>query len=48
MAAQAYEETEDRFEKTMQMGMGEAIQRLNLLHAKISRGIAIPDEPFDM
>jgi hypothetical protein len=29
-----------RFQKTMQMGLGEAIQRLNLLHAKINRGIA--------
>jgi len=28
------------FRKTMQMGLGEAIQRLNLLHAKIVRGVA--------
>ncbi len=28
------------FKKTMQMGLGEAVQRLNLLHGKITRGIA--------
>ena len=32
------------FNKTLQMGLGEAINRLNLLHAKVSRAIATPDE----
>ena len=29
---------------TMQMGLGEAIQRLNLLHSKKGRGVATNDE----
>lgn len=28
------------FKKTMQMGWGDAIQRLNMLHAQITRGVA--------
>ena len=32
------------FQKTLQMGLGEAIQRLNMLHAKITRGVATPDD----
>lgn len=32
------------FRTTMQMGLGEAIQRLNLLHSKRGRGLATDDE----
>ncbi len=32
------------FRTTMQMGLGEAITRLNLLHSKRGRGIATDDE----
>ena len=32
------------FRKTLQMGLGDAMQRLNMLHSKISRGFASPDE----
>jgi len=32
------------FQKTLQMGLGEAIQRLNMLHAKITRGVASQDD----
>ena len=32
------------YTKTMQMGLGEAIQRLNLLHGKITRSLATPNE----
>ena len=28
------------FKKTMEMGWGDAIQRLNMLHAQITRGVA--------
>ena len=34
----------ETFKTQMQMGLGEAIQRLNLLHSKKGRGIATPDE----
>ena len=32
------------FKTTMQMGLGEAIQRFNILHSKKGRGIASRDE----
>jgi hypothetical protein len=32
------------FQKRMQVGLGEAILRVNLLHAKIIRGVANEDE----
>ena len=35
---------EKRFETTLQMGLGEAIQRLNNLHSKKGRGIATKEE----
>lgn len=34
----------DTFKTQLQMGLGEAIQRLNLLHSKKGRGIATSDE----
>ena len=33
-----------QFEKRLQMGLGEAIERFNLLHSKKTRGIASPVE----
>jgi len=33
-----------QFEKRLLMGLGEAIERLNLLHSKKTRGIASPVE----
>ena len=32
------------FKKTMQMGLGEAVNRLNNLHAKVKRNVASNDE----
>ena len=32
------------FSKTLQMGLGEAINRLNRLHSKVTRSIATEDE----
>ena len=34
----------ERYQTTLQMGLGEAIQRLNNLHSKKGRGIATQDE----
>lgn len=34
----------ERFQTTLQMGLGEAIQRLNNLHSKKGRGIATQQE----
>ena len=32
------------FKKTLQMGLGEAIKRLNMIHAKITGGVATPED----